>query len=702
MSVRDLTASVKKDLVRIHIRRFGRISRADFAPIWDYVLAKKTRKVPDWCIDMLSESILRNSGALAPTQISDAELLRQFVKERNDSAFAALFERHGAMVFGVARRLLGDEHRAEDVCQATFLVLARRGAVIQKKQSLAAWLHGVAMRMSHKARADVARMARPDTRKRAQSASPSEELTWSELRTVLDEELERLPTRYRLPLVLCYLEGCTRDEAAERLGWSEQRVKGLLERGRERMRKRLVRRGITIPVSLACTLLLDGRGSALPPLLATQILGASLQYAAGVDLSQCGISEVASALALPGLQSMTSRAARTAGIVVTLLIFAGSVLWAFPAGDADKAATVKSDAPANPGIAPQWKEVKTLDTREFNFGDLHFSADGKKLFRTPNAKQVWCWRTTDWTSKTIKRSARYVGMSLDGLPLGIEIQEGTEKSEHAKLAVVEWESGKIRSQCEIDASPKSGYFARISPDEKTLIVSTESGLLSIDTKSGKQLAKLPNDPPYGYVPMLFSADGKFLAVRNRADIAGRRSGRGVIELYDARSLSRAWRRIPPTIWQQSGWPGVAFCPDRKTLASANLPGPLTKDPDPQRRRLVADSSDRSLYFFDVESGRDLGKLKRNEGNDVFGHFAFFPDGRSIATDWLEQTRSDNQSCEPGIAIYDVASGRENVVLKAGRPQAGQFEFVVSIAVSPDARLLAAALNDGIVKVWRFE
>src|SRR5579885_476710 len=150
-----------------------------------------------------------------PATLPDAQLLERFRARGEEAAFAHLVRRHGAMVLGVCRRVLREEQDAEDAFQATFLVLARRAAAIRKGGSVGSWLHGVARRVAARARAEAARRAAHERRRPAPPrANGADEIVWRELRTVLDEELARLPEKYRAPVVLCYLEGRTQDEAA--------------------------------------------------------------------------------------------------------------------------------------------------------------------------------------------------------------------------------------------------------------------------------------------------------------------------------------------------------------------------------------------------------------------------------------------------------------------------------------------------------
>src|SRR5205823_616624 len=152
--------------------------------------------------------------------------------------------RHGAMVLGVCRRVLRHEADAEDAFQATFLVLARRARAVRRRAALASWLHGVAYRVASKLRARQARRQVVEAgAARLAAVEAADNLTWGELRTLLDAELQGLPAHYRAPLVLCYLEGKTRDEAAGELGWSLATLRGRLERARQGLRRRLERRG---------------------------------------------------------------------------------------------------------------------------------------------------------------------------------------------------------------------------------------------------------------------------------------------------------------------------------------------------------------------------------------------------------------------------------------------------------------------------
>src|SRR6516162_8072841 len=193
-------------------------------------------------------------------ELSDAALLSRFTKNRDESAFAALVDRHGALVLHVCQRVLGNFHDTEDAFQATFLVLARKAATVRRPESLAAWLHGVAHRAAIKARSARQRLQTLSSRRDNPILSsadrhpdPPADLSVRESLGIIDEELERLPEVYRLPVILCGLESRSLEEAARQLGWTVGSVKGRLERGRARLHARLVRRGATLSAVLTAT-----------------------------------------------------------------------------------------------------------------------------------------------------------------------------------------------------------------------------------------------------------------------------------------------------------------------------------------------------------------------------------------------------------------------------------------------------------------
>src|SRR5882672_7010390 len=179
-------------------------------------------------------------------RVSDEILLERFCTAGDGDAFASLVERHGPLVMGVCCRMLKDIHDAEDVFQATFLVLVRKARSIANPESLAQWLYGVAYRTALRARR-LAAQRRFHEGRAAESMDSKMYIEFPErdLRPIIDEEIQRLPRSHRAPVVLCYFGGKTKEEAARILGLPVGTVSSRLARARERLRDRLTRRGLT-------------------------------------------------------------------------------------------------------------------------------------------------------------------------------------------------------------------------------------------------------------------------------------------------------------------------------------------------------------------------------------------------------------------------------------------------------------------------
>ncbi len=218
---------------------------------------------------------------------SDAELVQRFAGQRDEAAFAALVERHGRMVLGVCRRVLLDEQAAEDAFQATFLVLARRAGALGRPEAVAGWLYRVAHLVARKARGSLGRRRAQELPVEVPEARPDPlaELSVRELLGIVDEELLRLPERYRLPVLLCCLENKSQEEAARQLGWTPGSVKGRLERGRKRLHQRLARRGIVPTAGLAALEVASGAARAQLP-ASGMILGAASVPAEVLELAE--------------------------------------------------------------------------------------------------------------------------------------------------------------------------------------------------------------------------------------------------------------------------------------------------------------------------------------------------------------------------------------------------------------------------------
>ena len=206
--------------------------------------------------------------------LGEGELLRRFAARGDVAAFEALVGRLGPMVLGVCRRTLRDSHDVDDAFQATFLILLKRAGSIRDRDLLAPWLHGVAVKVAHRARADAARRSALQRASGRPEAVEAIDPGWPEVRAMIDEEIGRLPENHRRAVVLCDVEGLSREDAAQRLGWSPNMVRGRLERARARLRDRLTRRGVA-PTGSWMALMVAPIG--LPPAL----LASTTRFAVG-------------------------------------------------------------------------------------------------------------------------------------------------------------------------------------------------------------------------------------------------------------------------------------------------------------------------------------------------------------------------------------------------------------------------------------
>lgn len=215
--------------------------------------------------------------------LTDSELLRRWVAHRDAAAFEVLVWRHGPAILGLCRRLLRDGHAAEDAFQAAFLALALKAASISRGEAIASWLYKVAYRAALRLRAGTCHWQALDPEAADPEATdPTGTADRRDLRAALDEELDRLPARYRAPLVLCYFEGRTNEEAARELGCPVGTVVSRLARGRQRLRGRLLRRGLTPAVALLAGTL-PREAVALPAALVAATARAVLPAAVGSE-----------------------------------------------------------------------------------------------------------------------------------------------------------------------------------------------------------------------------------------------------------------------------------------------------------------------------------------------------------------------------------------------------------------------------------
>jgi RNA polymerase sigma factor (sigma-70 family) len=341
---------------------------------------------------------------------SDGQLLTRFLEQQDEAAFAALVRRHAPLVWGVCRRLLPNLADAEDAFQATFLVLVRKAASIRPREMVANWLYGVARQTARKARATAARRFLHE-RQVAQMPEPEASERRDDLGPLLDEELSRLPARYRAVLVLCDLEGQTRSVAARHLGVAEGTVASRLARARSMLARRLARRGVGITASTLVAALAQEAVSAPPP---GAVVSSAIRAAWSVAAGQAGavvVSARISTLAEGVVKAMLlTRLEKMAAILLVLgvaVLSCGVLAARWPPGPAAPGKTeaakgreqlerreAADPAQANPGPLPAGAVAQFGSPRLQDFTidrSAAFSPDGKRLATSGSNHPICVW-----------------------------------------------------------------------------------------------------------------------------------------------------------------------------------------------------------------------------------------------------------------------------------------------------------------------
>jgi RNA polymerase sigma factor (sigma-70 family) len=340
----------------------------------------------------LSE-IVRQLGRLNDLQgdlaLPDAQLLERFVVTRDETAFTALMVRHGPMVLGVCRRLLPGGGDAEDAFQATFLVLVRKAGAISRRELLGNWLYGVAFRVASDLRAAARRHAHRRRDLDPDGLAAPQGPDSGELAALLAAELERLPARYRRPVVLCYLEGHTNEEAAQQLGWPVGTVKGRLSRARDLLRVRLARRGVALSAAAVVETFRANTVAGLPPALVIAATQAALGPTAAV-------TRRAAALATGVLRMMFRKRLKMVAALAAVLLGLAASLFAIYASspgpdqspDPKPAPPAQGKGPDQPPAAGRDKPRDDKDLLQGVWDVIAVQTGGKDQGR-PATKIVW-------------------------------------------------------------------------------------------------------------------------------------------------------------------------------------------------------------------------------------------------------------------------------------------------------------------------
>lgn len=417
----------------------------------------------------LSNYLAHLRGVLArreDAEPTDGLLLERYLAQRDDYAFEMLLRRHGPMVLGVCRRILGNRHDAEDAFQATFLVLIRRAGSIWPRDRVGGWLHGVAYRTALEARRS--RMRRQHHEAQVVPRTPPGEDAASEWLPLLDGELNRLPINYRLPLLLCDLEGLTRKEAAHKLGWAEGTLSSRLSRGRELLARRLKRHGLGL--SAAAVALAEGVATAsVPASLIDPTVKAALLTAAGQTAAARTVAAGAVALMEKVMRNMAILKLKfTAAILLAAGILTGLSFHGLAQQDKPKAlktpgtSAVKIERIAEKKAAEEEKEpvsvksmppvvVKTVPQA----GDTEVDASKVKEIRVTFSKDMaekgWSW--TQISDETFPKNDGKIHYEKDRRTCVMPV-----KLEPGKTYVIWLNPPRFRGFKDADGHPAEAYL----------------------------------------------------------------------------------------------------------------------------------------------------------------------------------------------------------------------------------------------------
>ena len=605
---------------------------------------------------------LLQRGSLAG--LSEWQLLESYATDRDERAFEALVARHGPMVFGVCRRLLQNDQAAEDAFQATFLVLARKAAALDRGRPLGNWLYTVAYRLALRIRANEARrLEREVQAARRRPNSESHDTTPGDQAVVLDEELQRLPARHRVPLVLCYLEGKTNEQAALVLGCPRGSMSARLAQAREHLRACVVRRGYAVPATGIAALLASAGAEAGVPV---RLLSDTVRTAQWFTSEEAGVAGVVSTRAV-ALAKGTFRAmflyklkiagaalvtAAMMGTGVTMLLKAASQT-SPPIQAVEQPPDARSDHAAVTDERLPSGVVARMGSTQLRHGDVvSFAAympDGRELVTAGRDKTVRLWDLA--TGKEIRR--------FDWGEPQPDNEHGS--SQHGTIEQFEHQMSEDRAL---------NGLAALSSDGKIVAASREGVVSWWETASGKKLHKLQTGQN-GLLQLAFSADGRSLLTLGTGgetvavwDVATGKSVRGSEGKASGGGINlRMSKFIEQNALVSPGWKYLAFVKSN-------------------------DSDNRLIHIRDLATGKELAQIDASG----FEALCFSADDKTLYWDHRPAR---------GIVASDAATGKE--LRRLGyhrRPDGdGPHDNALAIAVSADGQSLAVCRMSHTIELW---
>jgi RNA polymerase sigma factor (sigma-70 family) len=586
------------------------------------------------------------------TRPTDGQLLESFVSRRDPAALETLVRRHGPMVWGVCRRVLANYQDAEDAFQATFLVLVRKAASITSRELVANWIYAVATQTALKARATAAKRW---TRERQVTEMPepvaAEQAPWPDLRPLMDQELSRLPDKYRAVIVLCDLEGKTRKEAAQQLGVPEGTIASRMATGRTMLAKRLARHGLAVSGGMLAGLTENVAPAGVPASVVSSTINAANLLAAGETGGVISVKVIALTEGVINAMMITKVKKMGALFLILGVAVLGGGLFILQTQAAQEQPPAQSQGRAEepkPGDLPDTATAQeprfrtTLDVH-FAVTSLAFSPNNKTLASGSYGNTVKLWDAAMGkelaTLEGHTNAVLTVAFSPDGKTLASGSQDKTIKL---------WDVKTGKELVTLKGLANSVVF---SPDGKTLASASGDPAIQLwDVETGKERAALKGHTG-GVHSVAYSPDGNTLASGGSDK---------TVRLWDVKTGTE----LAILKGHPEGVASVAFSSDGKTLASGGG---------------TNNSSMAMIKLWDVKTGKELATLKGIWG---VASVAFSPDGKTLAA-------QDNLT----IKLWDVATGKEQFALEFNEPG------VWAVVYSPDGKTLAAAGKSQKIKLW---
>jgi RNA polymerase sigma factor (sigma-70 family) len=590
-------------------------------------------------------------GDLPAARMTDGQLLERFLADRDEAAVEVLVRRYGPLVLGVCRRVLRNAHAAKDAFQATFLVLVRKAPSLDRAKPLGSWLYTVAYRLALRARANEARRQaceaeaarrRPETD--ALPAAPSD------LAVALEEELQRLPDRHRVPLVLCYLEGKTNQQAAQALGCPSGSMSWRLAQARDLLLERLRLRGLVCPAGLAAVFAAEAAPAAVSLPLLHDTSRAALWFAAE-EGAAAAASAQAVTLAKGVLKAMLlSKLKIAAGLLLSVcLLAAGTTVLVraaahtdppAPEARGDKRPSESRSAAAQAADAPlPLGAVSRLGTTQLRHGDgilfATYTPDGKALLTAGRDRTIRLWDLA--THQEVRRFDR---------------GEPAEEEEPDTAPATEADMDR-----RMLGTLGMNFQVALSRDGKVVAANRAGTVLLWEAATGRKLREIKTGQR-GVAQLAFAADGKTLLA------------------LDPERTVTVWevatgRRVKHIAGKPAG---------KETNSQMGAVSPGLKYLSWQHVELPAQSV--SIKILDLATGEELPAIKAPLGG-AFGMVFSADDSKLAWSGFLG-----------GAVVWDVSARKELRQFGTGLNDPG-----TALAFSPDGNVLGLSRSNGTVELW---